>query len=369
MQYKWLVKLTEEEIIKRTIFLAKKGRGNVSPNPLVGAVIVKDNQIIGEGFHRAFGEKHAEVAAIRSARKDVSGASLYVNLEPCSHTGKQPPCVEAILRAGISRVVIGMRDPNPLVNGRGIQQLQQNGVTVKVGILERECEILNEAFIKYTATGLPFQTIKIAQTLDGKIAVANGRPNWITCEDSRRHVHKLRGDVDAVLVGIGTVLADDPQLNVRLFPGRHPKRIILDSNLRIPLRAHVLNDDLTAKTIIVTTEKSPTSKRDEIESLGAQVWQIESNTDGMIDLKKLTRRIGREGMNSVLIEGGSQIFSAYLEQNLIDKVLIFIAPKIFGSGLNAVNSPVKKNLSDKTTFQNVHYDQVGVDMLFTGYLN
>jgi len=361
--------LTEEEIIKRTIFLAKKGRGNVSPNPLVGAVIVKDSQIIGEGFHRVFGERHAEVEAIRSAKQDVSGASLYVNLEPCSHHGKQPPCVEAVLRAGISRVIIGMRDPNPEVNGRGIQQLQQNGVTVKVGLLERECEILNEAFIKHSTTGLPFQTIKIAQTLDGKIAAANGRSNWITCEESRRRVHKLRVDLDAVLVGIGTVLVDDPQLNVRFFSGRHPKRIILDSKLRIPLRARVLNDDLTANTIIVTTEKSLKLKRDEIESLGAQIWQIDSNTDGMVDLKKLTRRIGSEGMNSVLIEGGSQIFSAYLEQNLIDKVLIFIAPKIFGNGLNAVKSPIKKNLSNMAAFKNVHYEQVGVDMLFTGYLN
>lgn len=266
--------MTNEELIKKTLKLAEKGRGKVSPNPLVGAVITKNSEIIAEGFHREFGDVHAEVAALDSAREDINGGTLYVNLEPCSHTGKQPPCVERIKNSGIKRVVIGMPDPNPLVNGKGIEFLRSRGLEVRVGVLEEACKDLNEGFFKHVKTGRPLVTLKIAQTLDGKIAAADGNSKWITSEKSRRLVHKMRSQNDAVLVGIGTVLKDNPRLNVRLVRGRDPKRIVLDSTLKISLNSNFLSKSLVEKTIIATTSKAPRDKSRLIKNLGATVWKI-----------------------------------------------------------------------------------------------
>jgi len=261
--------VTDEELIKKTLKLAEKGRSKVSPNPLVGAVITKKNEIIAEGFHREFGGVHAEVAALDSARQDVNGGTLYVNLEPCSHTGKQPPCVERIKSSGIKRVVIGTPDPNPLVNGKGIALLRKQGLEVKVGILEEACRNFNEAFFKHIKTNTPLITLKIAQTLDGKIATADGSSKWITSEKSRRLVHKMRSQNDVVLVGIGTVLKDSPRLNVRLVRGQDPKRIVLDSTLKIPLNSNFLTKPLVEKTIIATTSKASKEKMQQDRFRGA----------------------------------------------------------------------------------------------------
>ena len=360
--------MTDEELIKKTLKLAEKGRGKVSPNPLVGAVITKNNEIIAEGFHREFGGVHAEVAALDSAREDVNGATLYVNLEPCSHTGKQPPCVERIKNSGIKRVVVGTPDPNPLVDGKGIALLRKEGLEVKVDVLEEACRNLNEAFFKYVQTNRPLITLKIAQTLDGKIAAADGSSKWITSGKSRRFVHKMRSQNDAVLVGIGTVLKDNPRLTVRLAKGPNPKRIVLDSTLKIPLNSNFLTKPLVEKTIIATTSGASKEKIRSIKELGANVWTIKNDSKSRVDLSELCKKMGIEGITSVLVEGGSQIFSAFLQEKLADKIAIFIAPKIFGQGLSAVHFNGIHSLNASIKLSDFEKRKIGDDVLLTGRL-
>jgi len=360
--------VTDEELIKKTLKLAERGRGKVSPNPLVGAVVTKNNEIIAEGFHREFGGVHAEVAALDSAREDVSGGTLYVNLEPCSHTGKQPPCVDRIKKSGIKRVVIGTFDPNPLVNGKGFSFLRR-GLEVRGGVLEAACRNLNEGFFKHVTTGRPLVTVKIAQTLDGKIARADGSSKWITSEKSRRLVHRMRSQNDAVLVGIGTVLKDSPRLNVRLVRGQDPKRIVLDSTLKIPLNSNFLTKPLVEKTIIATTSGASKEKIRSIKELGADVWTIKKDSKSRVDLSELCKKMGSEGITSVLVEGGSQIFSAFLQENLADKIAIFIAPKIFGEGLSAVHFNGIHSLHASIKLHEFDKRKVGDDVLLTGRVN
>ncbi|MCH8953958.1 bifunctional diaminohydroxyphosphoribosylaminopyrimidine deaminase/5-amino-6-(5-phosphoribosylamino)uracil reductase RibD [candidate division KSB1 bacterium] len=360
--------MTDEELIKKTLKLAERGRGKVSPNPLVGAVVTKNNEIIAEGFHREFGGIHAEVAALDSAREDVNGATLYVNLEPCSHTGKQPPCVERIKNSGIKRVVVGTPDPNPLVDGKGIALLRKEGLEVKVGVLEEACRNLNEAFFKYVQTNRPLITLKIAQTLDGKIAAADGSSKWITSGKSRRLVHKMRSQNDAVLVGIGTVLKDNPRLTVRLAKGPNPKRIVLDSTLKIPLNSNFLTKPLVEKTIIATTSGASKEKIRSIKELGANVWTIKNDSKSRVDLSELCKKMGIEGITSVLVEGGSKIFSAFLQEKLADKIAIFIAPKIFGEGLSAVHFNGIHSLNASIKLSDFEKRKIGDDVLLTGRL-
>lgn len=358
--------MTDEALIRQTLKLAAKGRGRVSPNPMVGAVIMKDDEIVGVGYHREFGAEHAEVAALQSVTSEASGATLYVNLEPCVHVGKQPPCVEAIVAAGIRRVVVGTRDPNPLVNGRGIEQLSAAGVEVASGVLERECQELNAAFFKFMTRGLPLVTLKIAQTLDGKIAAANGSSKWITSERSRRLVHRMRSQSDAVLVGIGTVLSDNPSLNVRLVRGRNPKRIVLDSRLRIPLTAELLNDALADQTIIATTGQAAEKRVKEIKNKGAEVWQISSNGQGRVDLRSLCRELAKAGIASVLVEGGGEVFSAFLRDRLADRAAIFVAPKILGAGVAATHDLEIASLEQSIELRDVRRRKIDEDLLLMG---
>ena len=241
---------------EKVLRLAEKGRGRTSPNPMVGAILVKDGEVAGEGYHAKAGEAHAEIIALQQAREEARGAALYLNLEPCTHYGKTPPCAPQVIESGVKRVVIGMEDPNPLVKGKGIEMLRRAGLDVEVGILEKECQRLNEAFCKYILKKEPFVILKVAATLDGKIATRNGDSKWISGEASRRFVHKLRDQVDGVLVGIGTVLKDDPQLTARIRGGRDPYRIVLDSRLKIPEEAKVIGTS-PSKTIIATTELRP----------------------------------------------------------------------------------------------------------------
>jgi len=360
--------VTDEELIKKTLKLAEKGRGKVSPNPLVGAVITKNNEIIAQGFHREFGGIHAEAAAFDSAREDVNGGTLYVNLEPCSHRGKQPPCVERIKNSGIKRVVVGAPDPNPLVDGKGIALLRKEGLEVKVGVLEEACRNLNEAFFKYVQTNSPLITLKIAQTLDGKIAAADGSSKWITSGKSRQFVHKMRSQNDAVLVGIGTVLKDNPRLTVRLAKGPNPKRIVLDSTLKIPLNSNFLTKPLVEKTIIATTSRASKEKIRNIKELGATVWTIKKDSKSRVDLSELCKKMGSEGITSVLVEGGSQIFSAFLQEQLADKIAIFIAPKIFGEGVSAVHFNGIHPLNASIKLSDFEKRKIGDDVLLTGRL-
>lgn len=325
----------EIEFMERALELAGKGIGYTSPNPLVGAVIVKDGKIIGEGYHEVFGGPHAEINAFNHAKEEVLGAEMYVTLEPCSHYGKTPPCAKAIVKKGIKKVVIALTDPNPKVSGRGIKLLQDSGIEVVTGVLEGESRKLNEIFIKYITTGLPFCILKSAMTLDGKTAAVSGDSKWITNEESRQYVHKLRHRVSGIMTGIGTVLKDDPYLTTRIngAKGRDPIRIIVDSSARIPLTAKVLNLASEAETILAVTRRAESGKLIELEKKGVRIIKTPMK-ENRVDLNFLMKALGDRGIDSVLLEGGSELNSSALESGIIDKVNIFIAPKLIG-GSNA----------------------------------
>lgn len=327
--------MLDEHYMKQALRLARRGQGRTSPNPMVGAVIVKDGRVIGRGYHRNYGGAHAEVNAIRNAREDVSGATLYVTLEPCAHYGKTPPCTEAIIRNKIERVVIGVIDPNSLVSEKGVSALRQRGIEVQVGVLEEDCRRLNEAYFKHIATGLPLVTVKFAQSLDGRIATATGNSRWISSEKFRRVAHRWRAASDVIMVGIESVLADDPQLTVRLVKGKSPVRVILDSRLRIPLEARVVREQEAAPTIIATTSRADAAKKARLEEMGVEVLAVPVS-GGRIDLKKLLGLLGGRGYTSVLVEGGGGMITSCLRQRLADKIVAAIAPRIIGEGIAAV---------------------------------
>ena len=322
--------------MKRVLDLACKGLGKVSPNPMVGAVIVRDDRIIGEGFHRKFGGPHAEINAIENAVESPRGAEFYVTLEPCSHHGKTPPCVERIIELDPSRVIIGTRDPNPLVSGRGIAALKDQGIPVDVGILEQECRRLNEVFFAFMERGTPFVTIKYAQTLDGRIASSTGDSRWISSLKSRRFAHRLRSRHDAILVGIGTVLADDPDLTVRLVRGRNPVRVVVDSQLAIPVDARLLANQDQARTVIITSRGSNPSRREQLAHQGIDVIVAGEREQGRLDLKEALVELGKRGLSSVLVEGGSAIITSCLREGLADRLVVITAPRILGKGIDAV---------------------------------
>lgn len=317
--------------MERALELAALGKGNTNPNPMVGAVLVKDGRIIGEGFHNGYGGPHAEVVAFDKATEEVAGATLYVTLEPCAHHGKTPPCADLIVRKGVREVHVAMVDPNPLVAGRGIRILEAAGIMVHVGAMEDQARALNEIFLHYITTGRPYVVLKTAMTLDGKIATVTGASKWITGEDARRHVHLWRKRVGGILVGIGTVLEDDPELNVRYHEDvqRQPARIVVDSAGRIPLEAKVLRRGEDTPVIVATTERMPLEKRRILESQGVQVLLCPSTAEG-VDLAFLLEALGRIKVDSVLVEGGGRMNHSFLQSGLVDKALFYIAPKIFG---------------------------------------
>jgi diaminohydroxyphosphoribosylaminopyrimidine deaminase/5-amino-6-(5-phosphoribosylamino)uracil reductase len=318
---------TENELfMKRALALAK--RGKTSPNPMVGAVVVREGRIVGEGFHPKAGDPHAEVFALRAAGDQAEGADLYVTLEPCCHHGKTPPCTEAVIRSKVRRVFAAMEDPNPLVAGKGIAELRGSGIDVNVGIMESAAQELNEAFIKRVTTGLPLVLWKTAMTLDGKIASRTGDARWITGEHARKEVHRLRSRFDAVLTGSGTVIADDPQLTVRgIRGGVNPLRVVADSSASIPLDSRIL--DASARTIIAVTDKAPSDRLDALRRTEHLVLTLPEN-EGRVDLRELLLALVREGVNSVLLESGGELAAAMLKNGLVDKGIAFIAPKIIG---------------------------------------
>lgn len=323
----------DEKYMRLALRLAKKGRGKTSPNPMVGAVIVKEAAVIGRGYHHRAGEPHAEVLALRQAGEKARGATLYLNLEPCDHFGRTPPCTRAILDAGIKRVVAGMRDPNPMVSERGIRRLRRAGVKVDVGVLEGDCQELNAPFCKYMTTRTPFVILKAATSLDGKIATKSGDSRWISSEISRRIVHSLRSAMDAVVVGIGTVLKDDPLLTVRLPRERRPHqplRVIVDSRLRIPLDSQLVRTAGQYPTLVAATRAAPPSRIERLRRAHLEVVVVKSDKNGWANLRALMQELGRRGILSVLLEGGSTLNASALRERIVDRVLIFLAPKIIG---------------------------------------
>lgn len=352
--------------------LAKKGEGMVNPNPLVGAVVVKDGEIIGKGYHKFYGGPHAEVYALEEAAEKAVGADIYVTLEPCSHYGKTPPCVEAIVRSGIKRVIISMQDPNPLVAGRGISFLRDKGIEVITGVLENEAKKLNEIFIKYITKNIPFIILKTAMTLDGKISTYTGESKWISGEESREYVHKIRNKVMGIMVGIGTVLADNPLLTTRLKEGRgkSPKAIVIDSKLRIPTESKILETLNEREIIIACTEEFNIEKKNILEEKGVKVIITPKDKNNKVDLIYLTKELGKMGIDSILLEGGGELNFAAVNSKVVDKILCFIAPKIVG-GRNA-KTPIEgqgiEKMDEAIRVQNITYKVIGNDLLLQGYL-
>jgi diaminohydroxyphosphoribosylaminopyrimidine deaminase/5-amino-6-(5-phosphoribosylamino)uracil reductase len=342
-----------------------------SPNPLVGAVIVKNEKIIGEGYHEIYGGPHAEINAFKHADEDVKGATLYVTLEPCSHYGKTPPCAEAIVEKGIKKVVIALGDPNPEVSGRGIKLLREHGIEVVTGVLQEESKKLNEIFLKYITTMLPFCILKTAMTLDGKIATRSGDSKWITNEASRNYVHKLRHRVSGIMVGANTILQDNPFLNTRLKEGNgsDPIRIIVDTGAKIPLESNVLNLESKAHTIIATTNLAKKEKLRELESKGAEII-ILPQTDHGVDLKCLMKELGKRKIDSVLLEGGSELNYSALEADIIDKVIAFIAPKIIGGreAKTSVGGLGRNVMEDAIELSHIKTQSFGEDIMIEGYI-
>ena len=327
----------EIDFMKRAIELAKKGEGFTNPNPLVGAVIVKDGKIIGEGYHQKYGDLHAEREALLDVKKngaDASGAVMFVTLEPCSHYGKQPPCTEAVLEAGISKVYVGSRDPNPLVSGRGVQFLKEHGIEVVQDFLKEECDELNAIFFYFITKNLPYVALKWAMTMDGKICTKKGESKWITNEKSRLFVHELRRRYSAILCGIGTVLKDDPMLNCRLDNPSNPIRIVCDSNLRLPLESKLVQSAGKIPVIAVcvkSDEETHLERKASLEEAGVEVLELDKNNENRPDLSQLLRILGDRKIDSLLVEGGAEINYSFLSAGLANYVYAFMGAKVFGS--------------------------------------
>lgn len=358
--------MIDEFFMKRALKLANKGRGYVSPNPMVGALLVRDGKIIGQGYHRRFGGPHAEINAIRNAKENVAGSTLYVTLEPCCHEGKTPPCVESIIAHHIARVVIGSIDANPLVSCQGMDRLRQSGIEVKTGVLADECRKLNEVFFHYMETGKPFVTVKYAQTLDGRIATMSGQSQWISSGASLQFAHRLRAEHDAILVGCGTVMQDNPALTVRLVRGRNPLRVIVDSHLRIPLNAKVFDQQSVAKTLVVTTVDKTNLKWKKLEDKGVEMMSIEANRQGQVHLKKLFKRLSQKNISSILVEGGAKILTAVLKQNLANRLVTVIAPKIIGQGIEAIGDLNIRTLNSAKKISIEKVTRLGDDIIIDG---
>ena len=363
----------KEEYMRRALELARKGEGHTSPNPMVGCVVVKDGRIISEGYHEKYGEFHAERNALTRCTEDTAGADLYVTLEPCCHQGKTPPCTDIIIEKKIARVFVGSMDSNPLVAGKGVQILRDHGIYVETGILDAECRKLNEVFYHYIATKTPFVVMKYAMTLDGKIACATGDSKWVTGEIARTQVHRMRGRYRGIMVGIGTVLADDPMLNCRVEGGVDPVRIICDSNLHIPTESQIVKTASDIETIVACSHEALESERkqEKIRRLKEAGIQI-IGTEGAhgVNLVELMKKLGGQNIDSILLEGGGTLNASALEDGIVNKVYAYIAGKLIG-GMDA-RSPVEgmgiDRMADAITLQNVEIEKLGDDFCIVGYV-
>ena len=347
----------------RALELAKKGMGKTSPNPMVGAVLVKNNKIISEAWHSRAGQKHAEVKALQSVlRQNIKGATLYVTLEPCCHLGKTPPCADFLLKKGLKRIVIAMRDPNPKVDGKSIKILQKAGMIVNVGVMKKEAERLNEVFIRFITSGYPFVTLKIAATLDGKIASVKGDSKWITNKQSRKMVHRMRGQIDAIITSGKTVMMDNPHLGARTSKGKDPLRIIIDGFLTTSPAANVYRD---ANVLVATTHNASPRQKNAFEKAKISLIFFKGRH---VSLKALLRYLHGQNIASVMIEAGASLAGAFLRQKLVDKMHYFIAPKILGDGLPSVSDLGIKKIRNTIALKQLTIEHFGDNMMFVGYL-
>ena len=365
----------DEKFMKMALDLASLGRGTTSPNPMVGAVVVKNGKVIGKGYHHAAGLAHAEVNALDEAGDDAKSATLYVTLEPCNHHGRTPPCTEKILEAGIERLVVAMPDPNPDVRGGGLDYLDRKGLDILCGVHQKEARELNEAFVKYVTTNKPFVILKCAATLDGQIATRSGDAKWVSNAASRNFVHQLRHAVDAILVGIGTVQKDDPQLTTRLPEGggQNPIRLILDTNLSISEDARVVRSTQTAKTWIISAETAHShetqEKRTRLERMGVRLLTTPIHR-GHVDLNALMAILGQQKITSLLIEGGGEVISGAIASDIVDKIMFFYAPKILGGndGVPICKGQGKDRMQDAWPVSDIRVHRFEDDIMIEGYL-
>ena len=368
--------MPEEKYMRRAIELAKKGSGHVNPNPLVGAVIVRDGEIIGEGYHECYGQLHAERNAIANAKKrgnSLEGSTIYVTLEPCCHYGKTPPCTEAIIEEKIARVVVGSDDPNPLVSGKGFQMLREKGIEVIPHFLKEECDAMNHVFFHYIRTGTPYVAMKYAMTMDGKIACYTGDSKWVTGEESRAHVQTLRNHYKGIMAGIGTVLADDPMLNCRIEGGRDPIRIIADSHLRIPMDSQLVRTAGQQPLIVACLPDADEEKAAQLKEKGIEVLRIPGVTTAditeeqkeVISLPVLMKELGARKIDGILLEGGGQLNESALQAGIVDRIYCYIAPKIFGGA--QAKTPVEgqglTRAADAWQFNRIGMQEFGQDIL------
>lgn len=363
----------DTEFMKKALRLALRGEGCTSPNPMVGAVCVLEGRIVGSGYHKKAGSPHAEIEAfLDAAKKGISlkGATLYVTLEPCCHTEKlTPPCTDAIVASGISDVVVGATDPNPEVSGKGVAKLRRHGISVRTGVLGRECEEINEFFNKHIVSGLPFVILKSASTIDGKIASPTGDSKWIGSVRQRKMAHRLRKKVDAVVVGINTVLADDPGLDVRLVGGnvRQPVPVIMDSKLRISPEAKIFSTH--PRSIIATTEGPGKPKEKRLRKLGAEILRLKSDPEGRVSAGNLLSELGAMGMCGVLVEGGSTVGACFLREGLVDKVVFFYSPKVIGGdGVSMIGDLGRESIEEAINIKNIRVRRFGDEIMVEGYI-
>ena len=359
--------LQDEQFMRKAMRLAFKARGRTSPNPLVGALVVRSGRVVAEGWHHYCGGDHAEIIALRKAGTKTRGAKLYVTLEPCSHYGRTPPCVEAVIQSGIQEVIIGMRDPNPVNNGRSIRAFKSKGIRVREGILQEELRRMNDYFVKYVTKGMPFFTAKCAQTLDGKIATKSGDSQWITSEASRAFAHEMRNDFDAIMVGINTVLADDPSL-APVPLRKNIKKIIVDSHLRLPLKARVFRGTSPEDIWVATTSASSRQKKTRLEKRGVNILECPRSTDG-VDLMALAKLLAQMEIANVLIEGGATLLGSALKNKLVDKLMVFTAPKVLGdeTAIGSVRGLRVSKIGQAVTLKRVTVERIGADILIAGY--
>ena len=359
----------DEYYMKLALTLAEKGRGSVAPNPMVGAIIMKNNRVIGEGYHEKYGQPHAEVNAFNSATEDVEDATIYVSLEPCSHHGKTPPCADLIIQKKVKRVVVGALDPNPLVSGRGIKKIKAAGIEVISGVLAEESQQLNEVFMKFITENKPFVVLKTAMSLDGKIATPTGESKWISGEESRKNVHQERAHLTGIMVGINTVLRDNPRLTARVPDAKNPIRIVVDSQLRIPLDMNILQQQKEAPTIILTTKKARPEKMDLLTERGITIL-IVADRKGRVDLQEGMAKLGEMNIDSILLEGGAELNYSSLEAGIVDKVQVYIAPKIIGGASSPTPMGGKGIVSLSKAFpvERMTTKMIGEDVFIEGYI-
>jgi diaminohydroxyphosphoribosylaminopyrimidine deaminase/5-amino-6-(5-phosphoribosylamino)uracil reductase len=355
------------EFMKQALDLAYKGNGATSPNPMVGAVIVKDRRIISRGFHRKAGTDHAEIVALKKAGKTASGATLYVTLEPCCHHGKTGPCTDAIIAAGIRRVVYAVKDPNPDVDGKGAARLKRAGITVQSGVLRDEAKRLNEKYFGYLTNKRPFVILKTAQTIDGRIATATGDSQWISSPESLAFAHKLRAEVDGVVVGMGTVRVDNPSLTVRHAKGENPYRIIVAGSPKVPRKCALLNRNGDERTIVAGSEQAIDRLTRTRKNGDLTCWRVNMRRDGLVDLRDLLNKADEFGLRSLLVEGGGRLATSFLMRGLVDKYVAIIAPIVLGEGVSAVGDLRIRRLTKALKFERQSFIPSGRDMIFVGY--